>query len=107
MIKLKGNFKEDAFNYAQKYLTLETQIQTHWAIFPKKTVVDFSGIPEGIRAFNELDKIFKERYFPQYKPFEFFPLGANPLFRTAYYFPFEIITPINCSYILNEIKITG
>jgi hypothetical protein len=107
MIELKGNFDQDSFNYAERFLTLQNQIQTHWTLFPSEVLVDYSGIAQAIRDFSEQDKQFKERYFPQHKPFLFFSLEKNPSLRKVYYFPFEIVTPINCSYIFNEIKITG
>lgn len=98
MIELTGNFNDDSFIYAERFITLTNQMENHSLVF-NENLADYSGLPGNIRTFNQLDKQFKERYFPEYPRFPFFPLEENPSLRTVYYFPFQAITPINCNHI--------
>ncbi|MGL5074874.1 MAG: hypothetical protein ACRDBG_03385, partial [Waterburya sp.] len=65
MIELKGNFNDDCFDYAFRFLNLEHQIKTHMGLFNKEHV-DPLFLSEKIREFNQLDILFKEKYFPQF-----------------------------------------
>lgn len=98
MIELTGNFNDDSFIYAERFITLTNQMEDHSLVFSK----DFDrylDLSRNIRTFDQLDKQFKERYFPEFQCFSFLPLEKNPSLRTVYYFPFQAITPINCDHI--------